>query len=64
MTGTDTFNSNHRSGYGAEADRTDALIAWLTRYPDATLASGEARLLLNRIRQLEANQHTNTWMLP
>jgi hypothetical protein len=64
MTATDTFNTNHRTGYGAEADRTDALIAWLTRYPDATLASGEARLLLNRIRQLEADHPTLRGMLP
>ena len=56
MTGTDSFNTAHRTGYGDETERTDALIAWLTKYPDATLASGEGRLLLARIRELEATQ--------
>jgi len=64
MTGTDSFNTAHRTGYGDEAERTDALLAWLTKYPDATLASGEARLLVNRIRELEAEHQTLRGMLP
>ena len=64
MTGTDSFNTAHRTGYGDEAERTDRLIEWLTKHPDATLASGEARLLLNRIRELEAEHQTLRGMLP
>jgi hypothetical protein len=60
MTGTDSFNTAHRTGYGSEADRTDALLAWLTKYPDATLASGEGRLLLARIREMDADRQTLT----
>lgn len=44
---------NRRAGYGSTDDRTERVILWLTKYPDATLASGEGVLLLNRIRQLE-----------
>lgn len=50
---TDTFNTAHRTGYGTEAERTDALIDWLTKHPEATLASGEGKLLLYRIQDLE-----------
>lgn len=53
MTGTDSFNTAHRTGYGDEAERTDRLIEWLTKHPDATLASGEGKLLLQRIEELE-----------
>jgi len=64
MTGTDSFNTAHRTGYGSEATRTDALLAWLTKYPDATLASGEGRLLLARIRELEVEHKTLRGILP
>ena len=53
MTGTDSFNTAHRTGYGDETERTDALIAWLKKHPYATLSSGEALLLFRRIQQLE-----------
>lgn len=46
-------NANHRSGYGSITDRTARVLDWVTRHPDATLASGEAILLVNRIRELE-----------
>lgn len=49
-----TMTSNHRAGYGAEEDKIEELIAFLRRYPDCTLASGQAKLLLKRIDQLEA----------
>jgi hypothetical protein len=54
---SDAFNStstSHRSGYGADAERTDRIVAWIEKYPDTTLASGEAQLLVRRIRELEA----------
>lgn len=47
-------SSSHRSGYGSITDRTARVIDWVSRHPDATLASGEAILLLNRIRELES----------
>lgn len=49
-----TMTSNHRAGYGTEADKIEELIAFLRRYPDCTLASGQAKLLLKRIDELEA----------
>jgi len=49
----DTFGTSHRTGYGSDTDRTDRLIEWLTKHPDATLASGEGKLLLQRIEELE-----------
>jgi len=48
------MTSNHRAGYGTEQDKTDELIAFLRRYPECTLASGQAKLLLKRIDELEA----------
>jgi hypothetical protein len=48
------MTSNHRAGYGTEHDKINELIAWLRRFPDATLASGQAKLLLKRIDELEA----------
>jgi hypothetical protein len=48
------MTSNHRAGYGTEPDKVAELIAWLRRYPEATLASGQAKLLLQRIDELEA----------
>jgi hypothetical protein len=48
------MTSNHRAGYGTETDKIDALIAWLRKYPDATLASGQAKLLLQRIDEYES----------
>jgi len=48
------MTSNHRAGYGSEADKIEELIAFLRRYPDCTLASGQAKLLLKRIDELEA----------
>jgi hypothetical protein len=46
--------TNHRAGYGSTDDKTERVLAWLTRNPDATLSSGEGGLLLRRIRELEA----------
>lgn len=48
------MTSNHRAGYGSDADKIADLIAFLRRYPDCTLASGQAKLLLQRIDELEA----------
>ena len=49
--GTDQFQPNHRAGYG---DRLTFLLQWLTDHPDATLASGEGRVLLDEINRLRA----------
>jgi hypothetical protein len=47
----DTFQPTHRAGYG---DRLAFLMQWLTDHPDATLASGEGRVLLDEITRLRA----------
>lgn len=54
--GQDQFKPliNRRAGYGSVEDKTERVIAWLTRHPGATLASGEGDLLLQRIHELEA----------
>lgn len=54
--GQDQFKAltNHRAGYGTVDEKTQRVIDWLTRHPDATLASGEGGLLLLRIQELEA----------
>jgi hypothetical protein len=49
--GTDQFQPNHRAGYG---DRLTFLMDWLTDHPDATLASGEGRVLRDEIVRLRA----------
>jgi hypothetical protein len=49
--GADQFQPNHRAGYG---DRLAFLVDWLTRHPDATLASGEGKVLLDEIVRLRA----------
>lgn len=54
---SDQFNStstSHRAGYGPDRERTDKIVSWVEKYPDTTLASGEAQLLVRRIRELEA----------
>lgn len=50
--GQDQFQ-NHRAGYGTFTEKLTRLCDWLTRRPDATLASGEGALLLIRIREFE-----------
>jgi hypothetical protein len=54
--GHDQFKTvvNRRAGYGSTESKTDRVIGWLTRHPDATLHSGEGGLLLRRIQDLEA----------
>jgi len=47
----DQFHPVHRSGYG---DRLTFLMQWLTDHPDATLASGEGRVLRDEIVRLRA----------
>jgi hypothetical protein len=47
----DQFQPVHRSGYG---DRLAFLMQWLTDHPDATLASGEGRVLRDEIVRLRA----------
>ena len=46
----------HRSGYGPQKDKYDRVVGWLEKNPACTLASGEGYLLLQRIRELEAEQ--------
>ena len=41
--------TSHRAGYG---DRLARVEAWLRKYPDATLASGEGAVLLAEIDRL------------
>jgi len=54
----DNFQPVHRAGYG---DRLAFLMQWLTDHPDATLASGEGRVLLDEIYRVrlvaQANYH-------
>jgi len=49
--GDGQFQPVHRAGYG---DRLAFLVDWLTRHPDATLASGEGKVLLDEIVRLRA----------
>jgi len=46
------FGAVHRAGYAT--DKLAWLMQWLTDHPDATLASGEGRLLLAEINRLRA----------
>jgi hypothetical protein len=57
--GQDQFKApvNHRAGYGTLDEKVRRLIDWITRHPDATLASGEGGLLLRRIQELETELH-------
>jgi hypothetical protein len=48
----DQFQPTHRSGY--HTDKLTWLMAWLTDHPDATLASGEGRVLRDEINRLRA----------
>jgi len=50
--GADQFQPTHRSGY--HTDKLAWLMAWLTDHPDATLASGEGRVLRDEINRLRA----------
>jgi len=52
----DQFQPNHRAGYG---DRLAFLVDWLTRHPDATLASGEGKVLLDEINRLRVVAQAN-----
>jgi hypothetical protein len=53
----DTFQpTNHRAGYG---DRLAFLMQWLSSHPDATLASGEGRVLLDEITRLRVVADAN-----
>jgi len=57
--GADQFQPVHRSGYG---DRLAFLMQWLTDHPDATLASGEGRVLrdeINRVREVAQANYRN-----
>jgi hypothetical protein len=54
--GADQFQPNHRAGYG---DRLAFLVDWLTRHPDATLASGEGKVLLDEINRLRVVAQAN-----
>jgi hypothetical protein len=48
----DTFQPTHRAGY--HTDRLAFLMQWLTDHPDATLASGEGKVLRDEIVRLRA----------
>lgn len=48
---------NHRARYGTVDQRTAWILDWCTRHPDTTLSSGEAWLLMEHIRRLEARIH-------
>lgn len=50
--GADTFVPvvNRRAGY--QQDKLAWVIAWIRKHPDATLASGEAALLVAEIDRL------------
>jgi hypothetical protein len=48
----DQFQPNHRAGY--QSDKLAFLMQWLTDHPDATLASGEGRVLRDEINRLRA----------
>jgi len=53
------FQPVHRAGYG---DRLEWLMQWLALHPDATLASGEGRVLLeeiNRVREVAQANYRN-----
>ena len=55
----DQFQPTHRAGYG---DRLAFLMQWLTDHPDATLASGEGRVLrdeINRVRVVAQANYAN-----
>jgi hypothetical protein len=52
----DQFQPNHRAGYG---DRLAFLVQWLTDHPDATLASGEGKVLLDEINRLRVVAQAN-----
>lgn len=51
--GHDQFQTVHRLGYGTDNAKLQRVLDWLTKNPQATLASGEGGLLLRYIRQLE-----------
>jgi hypothetical protein len=52
----DQFQPNHRAGYG---DRLAFLVQWLTDHPDATLASGEGRVLLDEVTRVRVVAQAN-----
>jgi hypothetical protein len=52
----DIFQPTHRAGYG---DRLAFLMQWLSSHPDATLASGEGRVLLDEITRLRVVADAN-----
>jgi hypothetical protein len=56
--GADQFQPTHRSGY--HTDKLAWLMQWLTDHPDATLASGEGRVLRDEIVRLRARNATLT----
>jgi hypothetical protein len=57
--GADQFQPTHRAGYG---DRLAFLMQWLADHPDATLASGEGRVLrdeITRVREVAQANYRN-----
>ena len=59
----DTFNAPvRRTGYDDESDRLARIRAWLTRYPDATLASGEGGVLLRALERAANDSERLDWL--
>lgn len=50
--GLDTFKQIHRGGY--HKDKLQFLEEWITKHPYTTLASGEAKVLMDEIVRLRS----------